>query len=427
MASSTFRVACPRPSRASERARRVRAMTREMTVTTPRSAADEARDPTTSPDRLLELTQKHPQLQGLIVTNPSCPEVAKEWILATNPWAKGLHDQQQGSAVDEGSAIPEPESAAGPDVAAGSEVAEEPESAPGPETARDPDAVSAWGDLFEQPPAPTPGPSADEPAAPEPEPSAEQSPSVHVTSDSGVVPLGPAVGPAPTAALPPVAATGAATTGAAPGAAMTGAAPQAAAPPPRAQDEDTTSGGRRWIWLACGGCLILAIVLLIAAIFGGRALLSGDDETYQRPASDTATEQTEEPTAEETTEEEPEPDPVSPAPEGAAEMDALSSPTGNITCSLDGETVGCSVADRDFSEAGLEDCSEGPFSIQVADGEASSACGQSFADDSAPALEYGDSAVSGEVACTSEFDGMTCWNTQTGNGFFVNRVTYETL
>ena len=59
--------------------------------------------------------------------------------------------------------------------------------------------------------------------------------------------------------------------------------------------------------------------------------------------------------------------------------------------------------------------------------EAASACGQTFGSESAPSLEYGDSAVSGEVACTSEFDGMTCWNTQTGKGFFVNRVTYETF
>lgn len=101
--------------------------------------------------------------------------------------------------------------------------------------------------------------------------------------------------------------------------------------------------------------------------------------------------------------------------------------TGNIACSLAEDSVGCSVADRDFSEAGLEDCEQGAFSLQVAGDEAAPACGETFGSDSAPALEYDTSAVSGDVACTSEFDGMTCWNTRTGQGFFVNRVTYETF
>ena len=57
-------------------------------MTGSRSAAQEAGDPSTSPERLLELTEKHPQLHRLIVLNPSCPDVARQWILATNPWAK---------------------------------------------------------------------------------------------------------------------------------------------------------------------------------------------------------------------------------------------------------------------------------------------------------------------------------------------------
>src|SRR5690625_7753523 len=78
-----------------------------------------------------------------------------------------------------------------------------------------------------------------------------------------------------------------------------------------------------------------------------------------------AAEQTQE-TAPEEESAEPEEDPVSPAPEDALELEEVRSPTGNIACSLAEDSVGCSVADRDFSEAGLEDCEQGVFSLQVA-------------------------------------------------------------
>lgn len=164
----------------------------------------------------------------------------------------------------------------------------------------------------------------------------------------------------------------------------------------------------------------------MVAVALGTYLWGGEDDSYQRPSSDPAAEQTQE-TAPEEESAEPEEDPVSPAPEDALELEEVRSPTGNIACSLAEDSVGCSVADRDFSEAGLEDCEQGAFSLQVAGDEAAPACGETFGSDSAPALEYDTSAVSGDVACTSEFDGMTCWNTRTGQGFFVNRVTYETF
>ncbi|MCG7310137.1 hypothetical protein MHY49_11625, partial [Brachybacterium sp. ACRRE] len=62
---------------------------------TPRSPAEEAQDPSTSPERLMELTERHPQLHGLLVENPSCPEVARQWILATNPRVRAKQEAQQ--------------------------------------------------------------------------------------------------------------------------------------------------------------------------------------------------------------------------------------------------------------------------------------------------------------------------------------------
>src|SRR5699024_11784247 len=105
-------------------------------------------------------------------------------------------------------------------------------------------------------------------------------------------------------------------------------------------------------WLVGCGCLILALILVVAVALG-TYLWGGEDDSYQRPSSDPAAEQTQE-TAPEEESAEPEEDPVSPAPEDALELMEARSPTGNVACSLAEDSVGCSVADRDFSEAGLE-------------------------------------------------------------------------
>ncbi len=200
-------------------------------------------------------------------------------------------------------------------------------------------------------------------------------------------------------------------------------AASAAAPPPVPEDPPPS---RRRLWYACGGCLLLALLLLVVGVFAGRAWMTSGDDDYQRDSS-TTVEEAPADDASPTTEETPAEDPVSPAPDGAVEMDTLSSPTGNITCTLEENSVGCSVVERDFSEAGLEDCDDGPYSIRVAEAEAALACGSSFLTDTGATLEYDQSAVHGDMACTSRFDGMTCWNTITGHGFMVNRATYETF
>ena len=137
----------------------------------PRSAAQEAGDPSTSPERLLELTEKHPQLQRLIVLNPSCPEVARQWILATNPWAKQAYDArgEAGEAGEASEAAPEePSDAAEPPTAEESDHEE------------DPAEVSVWGDLGSA-------------ASPEPEATDTGGTStVRIAQNAPVVPMGPA-------------------------------------------------------------------------------------------------------------------------------------------------------------------------------------------------------------------------------------------
>ncbi|MCT1910691.1 variant leucine-rich repeat-containing protein [Brachybacterium paraconglomeratum] len=482
-----------------------------------RSTAEEAADPGTSPERLLELTEKHPQLHRLIVMNPSAPEVARQWILATNQWAKQAYeagtlqpdeddDLDKGEPTQLHQVVPDedqaPEESArtaatqpDPDDSA-SASDEVPEAlvwgtAAGATGAAAADAAGAGAARADAsaderpgttpPPAPPAqqapagGPAPAAQPSPSAQPPAEGSPSVRLSPNASVVPLGaapasqtspaaqtspasqaspaPAAGP-PTRQMPAVAAT-AASTGAAASAAQHPAGPQgthgqqypygeqgpsspgpasqgpASAPPPVGrppQEEDhSDDGSRKRALIACGGCLVLALILLLVIGLGARALFAPDEEQYQRDSSTTSAEAApEETTAEETTEETTE-DPVSPAPEGAEEMSELRSPTGNISCHLEEDSVSCSLVERDFSEAGLEDCENGPFSITVAGEDAERACGSSFLSDSAPTLEYDRSAQRGDVACTSRFDGMTCWNVMTGKGFTVNKVSYETF
>ena len=496
-----------------------------------RSTAEEAADPGTSPERLLELTEKHPQLHRLIVMNPSAPEVARQWILATNQWAKqayeaGTEQSDEDDDLDEGEptqlhqVVPDEEpEPANPEQTAAQE-SQSPEERPA--SASQPgldDEASAWDEVPEAlvwgtaagatgaaaagaagagaagadasaderpgttpPPAPPAqqapvgGPAPDAQPSPSAQGPTEGTSSVRLSPKASVVPLGAAptaqtspsaqaspasqASPAPQAGPPtrqmPAVAASAAATGAAASAAQHPTAAQgpsgqqqypygeqapaspgpasqgpASAPPPVGrppQDEDDSDdGSRKRALIACGGCLVLALILLLVIGLGARALFAPDEEQYQRDSSTTSAEAApEETTAEETTEETTE-DPVSPAPEGAEEMSELRSPTGNISCHLEEDSVSCSLVERDFSEAGLEDCENGPFSITVAGEDAERACGSSFLSDSAPTLEYDRSAQRGDVACTSRFDGMTCWNVMTGKGFTVNKVSYETF
>ncbi|MFC7403563.1 hypothetical protein [Georgenia alba] len=115
-------------------------------------------------------------------------------------------------------------------------------------------------------------------------------------------------------------------------------------------------------------------------------------------------------------------DMAEPAPDGASEVSAFQSPSGNIQCELGDDGVRCTIIEHDFDAP--EGCDDGTtLQVQI-DGNFGSDCGNPVGEQS-DVLEYGDSAVSGWFACTSEMDGMTCWNTLDGTGFSVARAGYE--
>jgi hypothetical protein len=187
-------------------------------------------------------------------------------------------------------------------------------------------------------------------------------------------------------------------------------------------------GRSRATWWACGGCLLLALILALVAVFGVRAWLS-DDEDASDQSAPTSTSASKEPSEKPSTskKEETSEEDKSPAPDDAKDLDSIISPSQNISCTLDDDSVGCSINDRSYG-GDLEDCSSGVFSIEVSDGDADVDCGTSYGAASPPeTLEYGGSAASGDVACRSESSGMTCWNVKTGHGFEVNRGSYDTF
>lgn len=192
---------------------------------------------------------------------------------------------------------------------------------------------------------------------------------------------------------------------------------------------------RRRTLMTCLGCGVLAFIVVLAPAV---VWWSWQDQAADEASSPAATQPpadsdpsekggdheepadaTDEPT------EEPTPDPVSPAPPDATAMSSVASPSGNIVCSLAGDTVSCSLGEHRLSEHCPTDQ---PVSVQVkGEAEPRIGCGQDAGGPQAPQLDYGASATDGTVACTSRKDGMTCWNTVTGHGFMVARGTLDTF
>ncbi|GAA1136606.1 hypothetical protein [Nesterenkonia lutea] len=363
--------------------------------------AARAADPNTPQVQLHMLAGDHPELRPLIAENPNTyPELLQ--------WLAGLGDP----AVD--AALARRAGAGGSAAADEQSTTMLPAAGRGPTQGGGTDEFSAVQD---------PSTGYDQASAEEPVPQQPGYEQGHAEPRGGYYPAAPGAG-APWQAPP---AGGAHPAGYPPSGYPAGSYPA------EREEEPRRRGG--------GTCAIIFLILLVAAaavvaayflIFGG-ALSGDDEETGQDTVSQgevegdqPAPEDAEEPGAEGegTTEEEADEDSedaVRPAPEDAQDIPAFTAPSGNINCAINEDEVECSIIDYTFDTP--EDC-DGPARLSLASEEPQLGCGETPGTDSAT-LQYGQSASNGRFACVSSESGFECWNTETGNGFFMARQSYQ--
>ena len=107
----------------------------------------------------------------------------------------------------------------------------------------------------------------------------------------------------------------------------------------------------------------------------------------------------------------------------------FASPSRNIACALGPFDVRCDVVERTWQVPPR------PASCQLAYGTGAelagaataelTCAGDTVADPSLPALDYGRALRTREVACVSRTDGVECRNSTTGHGFLVSRGAYR--
>ncbi|WP_418912175.1 sodium pump decarboxylase [Actinomyces bouchesdurhonensis] len=120
-------------------------------------------------------------------------------------------------------------------------------------------------------------------------------------------------------------------------------------------------------------------------------------------------------------------DPVKyPAPPGATKMDNFMAPSGNIKCSFTVDGVTCGIAESNWEDEGYPACSDTKVgTLTVSKTDASQSCASSMPT-GGPKLDYTTAATNGDYACRSTEDGVTCWNTRTGNSFALARAGWMT-
>jgi hypothetical protein len=105
-------------------------------------------------------------------------------------------------------------------------------------------------------------------------------------------------------------------------------------------------------------------------------------------------------------------------------------PSHNIGCYMDAQSVRCDIRERDWSpppkpryciKAGV-DWGQG---VAVAAHRASIVCAGDTTLGGPGLLGYGHSARRGPIHCISRTAGMTCRNADTGHGFFLSRARYR--
>ena len=113
-----------------------------------------------------------------------------------------------------------------------------------------------------------------------------------------------------------------------------------------------------------------------------------------------------------------------------SELTSFSSPSGNIGCYIEPTNVRCDIAERSWSppprSASCSEMTGWGQGIQLDAGKpADFVCAGDTALTSGSPLAYGDKIVSGSIECTSNVDGMSCWDFVYGGSFDISRDGYN--
>jgi hypothetical protein len=179
---------------------------------------------------------------------------------------------------------------------------------------------------------------------------------------------------------------------------------------------------------------ILLVVSATVAFAAGLVAACGDDEESTTTVTETTTSEaaddstsTEETTTatEDTTTADGESPPVD---REVTELTGFTSPTGNIGCYIDRESVRCDIAERSWEPP------KAPASCKLdygqgielaAGGEAAFVCAGDTALQAGDPLPYGESIGAALLRCESEEAGITCRDIESGRGFSLSREGYE--
>jgi hypothetical protein len=110
-------------------------------------------------------------------------------------------------------------------------------------------------------------------------------------------------------------------------------------------------------------------------------------------------------------------------------FDSFRSPSGNIGCYMDDESVRCDIRERSWKSPPKPPNCDVDYGYGISVGTTGLAdlicAGDTALNPKATALQYGERNVVGDFSCGSEQAGMTCRNTRTGSGFFLSRERYQ--
>lgn len=109
-------------------------------------------------------------------------------------------------------------------------------------------------------------------------------------------------------------------------------------------------------------------------------------------------------------------------------LGAFTSPSGNIGCAMDEESVRCDIRQRSWKPPPApKDCElDYGQGLQLSAGaEPGFVCAGDTTLGAGPPLPYGEATAKGLLTCESEESGMTCTDTETGRGFTLSKESYE--